>query len=162
MEKLCLVHSIEYLRHEQAILEQQLADLRSQIEISYSPNEVLFVVYETMNGTNAVINVFSYIGESESEDDGILYKSIAGDKLISFTRDFETPLCYEEGDSCYINAIPETFISFPEACIDLGSPFYLKKQVTALEINEILMQLRQKYEICIDKNGKWGFSKRTR
>ena len=134
-------------------MKKKKAELGMQLEGTYSPSEVIFAIYETMNGNNALMNVFSYIGESKPEDNGVLYQSLSGDKLIGFTKDFDCTLYYEEGDPYYINAKAKTFISFSEACIDLGNTLYLKKRVTAEEVNSVLMEFRKKYVIRCDDDG---------
>ncbi|MCI9281516.1 MAG: hypothetical protein HFI49_04630 [Bacilli bacterium] len=151
--KLQLVDDIRQMEKKKADLQQKLGELGKRLEGTYSPSEVIFAIYETMNGNNALMNAFSYIGESKPEDDGVLYQSLSGDKLIGFTKDFDSTLYYDEGDPYYINAKAETFISFSEACIDLGNTLYLKKRVTAEEVNSVFMEFRKKYVIHCDDYG---------
>lgn len=122
---------------ERKKLEGERQALFNYQKSSYKPSEIIICAYAVPNINDIAIDAFVFKARGVM---GVLYTSLGGGRTMKFTPDFQDYLVDNYRGT--INAFPKQFVTFEEACLAIGSDLYLREQVSALEIHNLLQQFR--------------------
>lgn len=158
--------SLADIKKEKEQLEHQKQELKEYLDLTFEPSDIIFAIYQNMNEANVFINAFYIVVKKEVLDDGsygVVYQSLFGNQRLGFTQDFaDTLFSYKDDDEFSINTTAENYITFADACLKINHSAYLKKRVTALEVDEVLREFMKKYQPRQNEYDEWYFAKKRK